>query len=81
MKTIKVKQKVNEILAVEVTEENMKQVAKWCDGGIHRDACDNPHVYITAADVAYIGDYVLKGYRGEFATWYGADFYENFEVV
>jgi hypothetical protein len=95
MDTQKYRRKPLEVDAVQVTEENFYDVAKWCEGNITstRQGVDGSLIasrkYIEISVVhplnarqrrAFVGDWVLKSDQG-FKIYSGAAFAKGFELV
>lgn len=74
MKTRKFSRKPFDVEAVQVTEENFREVAEWCEGEIRSQERKGEEVefikvkvYLAAFDrqtKAYVGDWVLKTETG-----------------
>lgn len=58
------------ISAVQLTAENIKEVADWCNGQVRKSILrGGKHIEIQTFEgkmAACIGDYVIKGIKGEF---------------
>lgn len=74
--------------AVQVTEENLKEVAQWCMGDIRTEVREKGEVTYIKVRVhrplnerqtkAYVGDWVLYANKG-FKVYTGQAFEKNFE--
>lgn len=60
-----------EVEAVQVTEENLEEVASWCDGSVNRKRRDKkPFVEVKVVNPrieprnAFVGDWVLRATKG-----------------
>ena len=89
MNTEKYIRKQFEVQAVQVTEENLESVAKWCNGTIETEG-DLPgtkrfirvnvkHPLNARQTRAYLGDWVLKAETGGFKIYNQVAFEKSFE--
>lgn len=75
------------VRGVQVTEENMEEVASWCGGKIQYDPLDAPiyievnvkHALNDRQRQAYVGDYVLSTKKG-FKVYLERAFHTNFKA-
>jgi hypothetical protein len=81
------KRKPFEVEAVQVTEDNLEDVADWCDGEVRYTASRTPFVKVnvqrplsTGQTRAFAGDWVLYAGRG-FKVYTTRAFESNFEPV
>ena len=65
------------------TEFNSREIAEWCDGVVHaRDDNFEPYINIPTLEGithASLGDYVIKGVKGEFYACKPDIFYDTYE--
>lgn len=92
VKTQKFNRKSFPVEAVQVTPENIEEVAKWCAAEIHEDGEKEGHLsrkYIKVRVAypinerqtqAYLGDWVLKSGKS-FKVYTNAAFEKSFEPV
>lgn len=73
-----------EVEAVEVTEENIKEAAQWCQGTLMEDS--RPYIKVRVArplnerqTKAYPGDWILYAGTG-FKVYTAKAFYKTFEM-
>ena len=75
--------------AVQVTEENMAEVAKWCNGTLEAgdDARPDPYIHVDVKRPlaerqtrAFVGDWILSSGNG-FKVYTNVSFEKNFEDV
>lgn len=70
------------IEAVRLTSENRSEVAAWCNGVVPCDAND-PGLDIPTLEgtmTGTIGDWIIKGVKGEFYPCRGDIFEESYEI-
>lgn len=73
METAQYRRKSFEVSAVQVTPENINEVAKWCQGDVVENSSTDIHIKVRVLRVlndrqtqAFVGDWVLyagKGYK------------------
>lgn len=89
METTKFTRKPFDIEAVQVTSENMEEVASWSHGLIEEDPGENGKFYIhikvehpitARQEKAYIGDWVLSSKKG-FKIYTPGAFQKNFVLA
>lgn len=78
--------KAKEVYAVQVSSDNARRVADWCDGVVNQVISDENHVCVdvrTPEGVvrALEGDYVVKHTEGDFRSYTAEDFANTFEIV
>jgi hypothetical protein len=87
--TTKFARKPFHVDAVQVTEENMAQVAEWCNGEVRVDAAagDAKHIHVRVSrplnerqTKAYVGDWILYAGTG-YKVYTNKAFAGNFESV
>ena len=79
--------------AIQVTPENMAEVAKWCDGEIKTDGekegnLSRDHIKVEVSNPlrekqtkAFLGDWVLKSGKKSFKVYTNNAFYKSFYAV
>ena len=82
----KFRRKPIEVEAVQLTVENIGEVAKWCNGcvkemgrGPRQMAIDIPSP--EGGLRALIGDWIIKGVNGEFELYWSDVFDANYEPI
>jgi hypothetical protein len=68
------------IEARQYTKDNAKEITDWCTGYI--DASNNLIITTLEGPMrSYVGDWIIKGVRGEFYPCREEIFYETYEEV
>lgn len=50
--------------AMQVTSDNLRQVAKWCHGVLRTEGGKIALIEVTNTTIARVGDYIVRRYRG-----------------
>ena len=79
-----------EVEAIQLTKENIQEVAEWCVGQEVKeiDSLDNSKTYVGLNFISWDGmarasegDYIIKDPLGNFISRWGSSFEETFEKV
>lgn len=77
MDVLKVRKKPVIVEAVRITQSNITEVAKWCGGVVYP-----PYVHVKTLEgtmTGHVGDYIIKGIKGEFYPCRADIFEETYE--
>jgi hypothetical protein len=87
MKTAKFARKPFDVDAVQVTAENIEEVAKWCQGDVVDNSTDDVHIKVRVLRVlnerqtkAFVGDWVLYAGTG-YKVYTNKAFRSSFEPL
>lgn len=87
MQTTTYKRKPLQVEAVQVTDENLYEVAQWCGGDVHTNPSGKKHIQVAVLHPlhqkqtrASIGDWVLKSEQG-YKIYADTAFQKGFEKV
>lgn len=77
MKLEEWERKTFRIQAVQVTEEDMEEIAAWCDGRIYikKDEGEDPAFYIQFTAIHHKQKQTMKAFVGDWITWSGSSFH------
>lgn len=85
MKTSTFVRKPFKVEGIQVTEENMPEVAKWCRGTLERDRSQKPYIAVNVQKAAnerqkqgFVGDWILKFNNG-FKVFQDKSFHNTFQ--
>lgn len=83
---MRVRKKPVEVEAEQVTEENLLEVAEWCDGFAATQSVDHerPHINIYTLEGtmrAEVGDWIIKGVNGEFYPCKPKIFEKTYDIL